>query len=223
MLRDTVQDVCQLARMYGADADAGVLTDEFLLTPVNSAYRTLRRRLAQAGLSISVDTEDLTVPLGTTEIGPDSTPDLPDGFIHPYKLWEKATAAATTAFVAMSKLRFGIPPELAQGVTLGVWVLEGDVIKLVGSTANRTVRIRFESAIALTLQQPTNGIPIFGAIEALAHGALAIFYAGRDETKNAEKQEAAFQAAVARIINRDTISAWSQTDKEPEGQPASRT
>ena len=76
---------------------------------MSSAYRGLQRELAENGVSLVVEQQDLELDLnfgtGATnlEISDVSSPQLPADCLMPHMLWERATAGTSDVFVPREK------------------------------------------------------------------------------------------------------------------------
>src|SRR5271154_3433178 len=91
------EDALTLARALVNDSAAAVFTDTLLMPLLNSAYRGLQRELAENGVSVLVEQQDLnlatdpTSGVTPTEISDASSPQLPTDCMVPHMLWERAT------------------------------------------------------------------------------------------------------------------------------------
>ena len=78
------EDALNLARALLNDSSAAVFTDTMLLPFLNSAYRGLQRELAESGVSVLAEQQDIeldvdpTSGITTTELSDVSSPQLPD-------------------------------------------------------------------------------------------------------------------------------------------------
>ncbi len=107
------EDALTLARALVNDS-AGVVFTDALLTPLlNSPYRALQRELAENGVSVLMEQQDIELDVNAstgitnTEISDVSSPQLPTDRRMPHMLWEGATANTTDVFVPMEKLTSG--------------------------------------------------------------------------------------------------------------------
>src|ERR1017187_5990659 len=86
------EDALNLARALLNDSSGAVFTDTMLMPFLNSAYRGLQRELAEAGVSVLAEQQDieLDVNSGTgvtnTELSDVSSPQLPTGCLMPHML-----------------------------------------------------------------------------------------------------------------------------------------
>ena len=80
---------------------------------LNSAYRGLQRELAEAGVSVLAEQQDIemdtdpTSGVTSTELSDVSSPQLPTDCLAPHMMWERATANTTDVFVPMEKFTSG--------------------------------------------------------------------------------------------------------------------
>ena len=102
------EDALNLARALVNDSAGVVFTDTLLMPLLNSAYRGLQRELAENGVSVLVEQQDIELDVnsdtGATnlEISDVSSPQLPSDCLMPHMLWERATPNATDTFVPVS-------------------------------------------------------------------------------------------------------------------------
>ena len=91
------EDALTLARALMNDSSGAVFTDALLMPLLNSAYRGLQRELAENGVSVLGEQQDLDLEpdpsSGVTnmEISDTSSPQLPSDCLMPQMLWERAT------------------------------------------------------------------------------------------------------------------------------------
>ena len=87
------------------DTSGAVFTDTHLMPPLHSAYRGLQRELAENGVSVLMEQQDIELDLvGTsgvtnTETSDVASPELPADCLMPHVLWECATANTCDVFV----------------------------------------------------------------------------------------------------------------------------
>ena len=87
------------------DSAGVVFTDTLLMPLLNSAYRALQRELAENGVSVPAEQQDIELDLNgstettNTEINSVSSPQPPTDCLIPHMLWERATANTTDVFV----------------------------------------------------------------------------------------------------------------------------
>lgn len=123
------EDALNLARALMNDTAGTVFTDTLLMPLLNSAYRGLQRELAENGVSVLIEQQDIDLELdpttGTTntEISDASSPQLPSDCLMPHMLWERATPNTADVFVPMEKFMSGgsmQPAAVHVSATLGV-------------------------------------------------------------------------------------------------------
>ena len=101
------EDALNLARALMNDTAGNVFTDTLLMPLLNSAYRGLQRELAENGVSVMAEQQDIeldvdgTTGVTNTEISDVSSPQLPTDCLMPHLLWERATATTADVFVPM--------------------------------------------------------------------------------------------------------------------------
>ncbi|MGH9758638.1 MAG: hypothetical protein ACRD4M_12945 [Candidatus Acidiferrales bacterium] len=95
------------------DTAGAVFTDTLLMPLINSAYRGLQRELAEAGVSVLAEQQDIELDpdpvsgVTNTDISDVSSPQLPTDCLMPHMLWERATSNSTDTFVPMEKFMSG--------------------------------------------------------------------------------------------------------------------
>src|SRR6202161_4608181 len=95
-------DALDLARALVNDTSGAVFTDTLLMPLLNSAYRGLQRELAENGVSVLMEQQDIELDLvGTTgvtntEISDVSSPQLPTDCLMPHVLWERVRRTPAT-------------------------------------------------------------------------------------------------------------------------------
>ena len=117
---------------------------------LNSAYRALQRELAENGVSVPAEPQDIELDLNgstettNTEISSVSSPQLPTDCLIPHMLWERATANTTDVFVPTEKFTSGGSMlNLQPSTYLRLWERWEDTINLIGATQSITVRARY--------------------------------------------------------------------------------
>ncbi len=202
------EDALTLARSLVNDASGAVFTDTLLMPLLNSAYRGLQRELAENGVSVLVEQQDIeldadpTTGLTNTEISDASSPQLPTDCMMPHMLWERATANTTDVFVPMEKfMSGGSMLNLQPSSYLQLWEWREDKINLIGATQSITVRVRYEKLLP-ELTIGTDPIQIRGATDALGYAAAALAARSRGARALAADLLGAAQTAIESLINR---------------------
>jgi hypothetical protein len=201
-------DALNLARALVNDSSAAVFTDALLLPFLNSAYRGLQRELAENGVSVLAEQQDLALATDPTsgitpaEISDTSSPQLPTDCLVPHMLWERATAATTDVFVPMEKFTSGGSMlNLQPSGYLRLWEWREDKINLIGATQAVTVRIRYEKVLpALTLG--TDPVQIRSATDPLAFATAALAARSRGARALALDLLGAAQMSTEKMIER---------------------
>jgi len=176
---NTAGQIFTLTQSLLNDAVINWATPAVLLPYLNAAYRTLQRKVANAGGGGFI-TDDVLLVLpavpalqqdpGTQAVINDATPppnQLPSNLLIPLKLWERPNLS-TQDFCEMTDLtnKGGLPSRL-QGMTLGVWEWRTDGLYFIGAQQDTQLRLRYQSAFP-DLVGPNDVILVRGAQEALA-------------------------------------------------------
>lgn len=190
------EDALSLARALMNDSSAAVFTDALLMPLLNSAYRGLQRELAENGVSVLTEQQDLDLepdPLSgvtNTEISDTSSPQLPSDCLMPQMLWERAAANTADTFVPMEKFTSGGSMlNLQPSTYLRLWEWREDKINLVGATQAVTVRVRFEKVLP-ALTTGTDPVQIRAATDPLAFATAALAARSRSRAGSARGRAA---------------------------------
>lgn len=202
------EDALNLARALMNDSAAVVFTDTLLMPFLNSAYRGLQRELAESGVSVLAEQQDLdleqdpTTGITSTEISDASSPQLPTDCLVPHTLWERATANTTDVFVPMEKFTSGGGMlNLQPSTYLRLWEWREDKINLIGANQAVTVRIRYEKVLPqLTLG--TDPIQIRSATDPLAFATAALAARSRGARALGQDLLGTAQMATEELIQR---------------------
>ena len=202
------EDALALARALVNDSAGVVFTDTLLMPFLNSAYRGLQRELAENGVSVLAEQQDLALDAdpatGITpiEISDTSSPQLPTDCLCPHMLWERATANTGDVFVPMEKFTSGgAMLNLQPSTYLRLWEWREDKINLIGATQSITVRIRYEKVLPL-LTLGTDPIQIRSATDPLAFATAALAARSRGARALAQDLLGAAQMATENLIER---------------------
>lgn len=202
------EDALNLARSLVNDTSGAVFTDTLLMPLLNSAYRGLQRELAENGVSVLTEQQDIDLEVDpvsgvtNTEISDTSSPQLPADCLMPHMLWERATANTGDVFVPMEKFMSGGGMlNLQPSTYLRLWEWREDKINLVGATQAITTRIRYEKVLpALTLG--TDPVQIRSATDALAFATAALAARSRGARALAADLLGTAQVATENLIQR---------------------
>jgi len=202
------EDALNLARALVNDSAGVVFTDTLLMPLLNSAYRGLQRELAENGVSVLAEQQDIALATDPTsgitpmEISDVSSPQLPTDCLVPHMLWERATANTTDVFVPMEKFTSGGGMlNLQPSTYLRFWEWREDKINLVGPTQAITVRVRYEKILpALTLG--TDPVQIRAATDPLAFATAALAARSRGARALAQDLLGTAQMATEELIQR---------------------
>ena len=202
------EDALNLARALVNDSAGSVFTDALLMPLLNSAYRGLQRELAENGVSVLAEQQDIDLPVnGSTgvtnmEISDASSPQLPTDCLMPHMLWERATSNTADVFVPMEKFTSGgAMLNLQPSTYLRLWEWREDKINLVGATQGITVRVRYEKILPeLTLG--TDPVQIRSATDPLGYATAALAARSRGARALAADLLATAQIATEKLIQR---------------------
>jgi hypothetical protein len=202
------EDALNLARALLNDSAAAVFTDTLLMPLLNSAYRGLQRELAENGVSVLTEQQDveLDVNSGTgvtnTEISDVSNPQLATDCLAPHMLWERATANTTDVFVPMEKfMSGGSMLNLQPSTYLRLWEWREDKINLIGATQSITVRLRYERVLP-QIVLGTDPVQIRSATDPLAFATAALAARSRGARALAQDLLATAQMGTENLIER---------------------
>jgi hypothetical protein len=202
------EDALTLARALVNDTSGAVFTDTLLMPLLNSAYRGLQRELAENGVSVLMEQQDIELDLNlstgvtNTEISDVSSPQLPTDCLMPHVLWERATANTGDVFVPMEKFTSGGSMlNLQPSTYMRLWEWREDKINLIGATQSITVRVRYEKVLA-TLVLGTDPVQIRSATDALGYATAALAARSRGARALAVDLLGAAQTAIENLINR---------------------
>jgi hypothetical protein len=202
------EDALNLARALLNDSSAAVFTDTLLMPFLNSAYRGLQRELAESGVSVLAEQQDIemdtdpTSGVTNTELSDVSSPQLPTDCLAPHMMWERATANSTDVFVPMEKFTSGGGMlNLQPSSYLRLWEWREDKINLIGATQSITVRLRYEKVLPL-LTLGTDPVQIRSATDPLAFAAAALAARSRGARALAQDLLGTAQMAIENLIER---------------------
>jgi hypothetical protein len=196
------EDALTLARALVNDTSDAVFTDTLLMPLLNSAYRGLQRELAENGVSVLMDPQDIELDqdvstgVTNTEISDVSSPQLPTDCLMPPVLWERATANTGDIFVPMEKFtRGGGILNLQPSTYVRLWEWREDKINLIGATQSITVRVRDEKVLPI-LTLGTDPVQIRSATDALGYATAALAARSRGARALAADLLGAAQTAI---------------------------
>lgn len=202
------EDALNLARALLNDSAGAVFTDTLLMPLLNSAYRGLQRELAESGVSVLVEQQDIELDVNSstgatnTEISDVSSPQLPTDYLMPHMLWERATTNTSDVFVPMEKfMSGGSMLNLQPSTYLRLWEWREDKINLIGATQSITVRVRYEKILPL-LTLGTDPVQIRAASDPLAFATAALAARSRGARALAADLLGSAQQATERLIER---------------------
>jgi hypothetical protein len=202
------EDALNLARALVNDSAGVVFTDTLLMPLLNSVYRGLQRELAENGVSVLIEQQDIELDVNgstgvtNTEMSDVSSPQLPADCLMPHMLWERATANTGNVFVPMEKFTSGGGMlNLQPSSYLRLWEWREDKINLIGATQSVTVRVRYEKVLpAITLG--TDPIQIRSATDPLGYATAALAARSRGARALAADLLGVAQTATENLIQR---------------------
>jgi len=202
------EDALNLARALVNDTAGVVFTDTLLMPLLNSVYRGLQRALAENGVSVLTEQQDIELDVNSstgvtnTEISDVSSPQLPTDCLAPHMLWERAAANTTDVFVPMEKFTSGGGMlNLQPSSYLRLWEWREDKVNLIGATQSITVRLRYEKVLPeLTLG--SDPVQIRSATDPLGFATAALAARSRGARALAQDLLAAAQMATENLIER---------------------
>jgi hypothetical protein len=202
------EDALNLARALVNDSAGAVFTDTLLMPLLNSAYRGLQRELAENGVSVMAEQQDVELDVNSTsgvtntEISDVSAPQLPPDCLMPHALWERAAANTTDVFAPMEKFTSGGGMlNLQPSTYLRLWEWREDKINLIGATQAITVRVRYEKLLPqLTLG--TDPVQIRSATDPLGFATAALAARSRGARALAQDLLGTAQMATEQLIER---------------------
>lgn len=202
------EDALSLARALVNDSAGVVFTDTLLMPLLNSVYRGLQRELAENGVSVLVEQQDIELDVNAstgvtnTEMSDVSSPQLPADCLMPHMLWERATTNTGDVFVPMEKFMSGGGMlNLQPSNYLRLWEWREDKINLIGATQSVTVRVRYEKVLPqLTLG--TDPVQIRSATDPLGYATAALAARSRGARALAADLLGTAQSATENLIQR---------------------
>lgn len=202
------EDALNLARALVNDTAGVVFTDTLLMPLLNSVYRGLQRALAENGVSVLTEQQDIELDVNSstgvtnTAISDVSSPQLPTDCLAPHMLWERAAANTTDVFVPMGKFTSGGGMlNLQPSSYLRLWEWREDKVNLIGATQSITVRLRYEKVLPeLTLG--SDPVQIRSATDPLGFATAALAARSRGARALAQDLLAAAQMATENLIER---------------------
>ena len=201
-------DALDLARALVNDSAGAVFTNALLMPLLNSAYRGLQRELAENGVSVMAEQQDIGLDVDSStgvtnrELSDVSSPQLPTDCLVPHMLWERAASNTTDVFVPMEKFTSGgAMLSLQPSTYLRLWEWREDKVNLVGATQSITVRIRYEKLLPL-LTLGTDPIQIRSATDPLAFATAALAARSRGARALALDLLGTAQMATEQLIER---------------------
>lgn len=202
------EDALGLARALLNDSSGAVFTDSLLMPLLNSAYRGLQRELAENGVSVLAEQQDIEMDadpvtgMTNTELSDVSDPQLPTDCLVPHQLWERVAANTADVFVPMEKFTSGGGMlNLQPSTYLRLWEWREDKINLIGASQSITVRLRYEKILPQIILG-TDPVQIRSATDPLAFATAALAARSRGARALAQDLLADAQMATENLIER---------------------
>lgn len=222
----TMGQLTNLIRSLLLDTPGNVYTDTYLLQSVNSAYRTVQRKVANAGGDEFItDNILLTVPLvavpdpGTQVMISDATAppnQLPSNLLVPLKIWERKSLSQDDFVEMVNLTQHGGLPSRLQGMFLDVWEWRTDGIYFIGATQNIQIRLRYQAAFQ-DLTGPNDVILIRGAQEAIAFLVAAEQGMAHENPLSEKWDQAGIDAIEDLILQNVRVNQVSPTRRRAYG------
>jgi hypothetical protein len=132
--------ILQGAKPLLNDPQGIIYSDVSILPMLNKAYRELQIRLARAGMGTSKEVATrVPVLAGTISLGDGSG--LPAGLLYPIEIREGSPGEPLQNFADMEERSW--EPTAQQNTQLQIWAWREEEIKLVGSTVDKELYIRY--------------------------------------------------------------------------------
>ena len=200
------------------DGDTYALAE--LLPYINIVHRTIQKAMAEDGQPILKATSGAITVTATSQTtippGGDAS-QYPSDLVTPYKLEERANPAGGTTYAKMHYYAHGLP-DVAQAAALDIWTWEGGVIKLIGATGNRHVRITYEKSLT-DYSAGDDSVTLPMSDDALAFGTAYFIARARSQETLADRYNNDYEREMRKLLNKETLSLWAklQTAAKREG------
>lgn len=199
---DTAEYVLNLARSIANDAalniQGNLLADDQPYTYVllNQAWRTLQRKLANAGYETLLKEAILTNFAPVVNVSPSlqvyfswteynngtntyQSPVMPQDCILPFRLWERPSGTVAQ-FIQMAPVNDGLP-SISQGSYFRYWDWRNDKVFMLGATQANDIRMRYFAYLPdiVAAENGTTIVPIMRCADALANYLVWAFARAR--------------------------------------------
>ena len=225
---NTAGQVTSLMRSLLNDAQGNWATDALLIPYANSAYRTLQRRVANAGGGGFVQDDIFAVikavpanqqDPGTQVVWNDATPppnQLPSDLLVPLRIRERPNGSNADFSDLVNLSQHGGLPSRLQGATLDVWEWRADGVYFIGATQDTQVELRYQRAYP-DLAGPTDMILVRGAQEAIAYAGAGLTGLARGAPLAERIDQLAEDAIEAVILENVRVNQVSPTRRRAYG------
>jgi hypothetical protein len=139
----TASECISAAAAYLNDFGLLTWTKERLFAHLLQAHKQLQVRLMLNGLPVIKKTSDIiVVPVNQLDLNDDQPTDL----VEPITVWERLSGSSDN-FVEMKEK--GWEPETTQSSELRYWTWYGELIKFLGATTIRDVKVKYKASIGV--------------------------------------------------------------------------
>lgn len=157
------------AKVLLNDPEGHIYPDDKLIPIMQKAYRELQLKMQLNGLAVLKEiSTTIQVPVNTLALVDGAL--LPADLIYPIAL-EERTPGSSEDWTEMDEVEW--EPSIDQTNTLRFWNFREEEIKLVGATAAREIRIKYQKGLT-RITGTTTPISIIGAVTFLASRTAAI-------------------------------------------------
>jgi len=159
MTQPTFQTVSTLVRAYLDEAEAPITwQDSYLLPIAAEAQRKVVTLLGSAAAKLLEDDVTLTIPAGRTSVtyptDPSNPPELPEDFLFPVVIQERASGSALDYGPPLERRRSRLSTQ-QQLDHLAEWLWKAGRLQFVGATTDRQIRIEYRKRLpSLTVLGP---------------------------------------------------------------------
>ena len=223
---NSVAQITSLTRSLLNDAAGNWATDSVLLPYLNSAYRTLQRKLGNTGGDGEITDNALLVvaaipanqqdPSTETVLNDATAPpnQLPTNLKVPLKIWERENGTSNDFVEMQDWTNKGGLPSRPQGFTLNSWEWRTDGIYFIGATVDVQIRLRYESYF-YDLVGPADIVLIRGAQEALAYMTAGLAGMARGSPLAPQMEQLAVDAQEDVILENVRANARQGARRRP--------
>ena len=198
------------------DVALSVFTYAAQIPYLNIALNELAEELEAHNVESTNQTStSIVVTAGVTGIGGVGQPALPTGLVQIQKLWER-TNGTTVPYQPMVKKEF-LPSFQDQTTSLIYWIYQDQLIKFIGATSDRQVRIDYIRKIITDITAAANTIGIINARTFLTYRTAALCSQFIGENKERADELNSFAgSAIDRLLSTEIKAKQSiSTRRKP--------